>query len=47
MNKLEAADVEVYLDSRLVISQVRGSFEAKDSRMVEYLRLVSQMMGKF
>lgn len=47
VNKLEAADVEVYLDSRLVVSQVRGSFEAKDSRMVEYLRLVSQMMCEF
>lgn len=40
-------NVEIYLDSRLVVNQVDGSFEAKDSRMVEYLRLVGQLMGKF
>ena len=28
---LGVADLEVYLDSRLVVSQVEGSFEAKDS----------------
>ena len=26
-------DVEIYLDSRLVVNQVQGSFEARDSRM--------------
>lgn len=45
--KLEATDVGIYLDSRLVVNQVDGSFEAKDSWMVEYLRLVGQLMGKF
>lgn len=30
-----------------MVSQVEGSFEAKDSWMVKYLRLVNQMMGKF
>ena len=45
--KLEAKDVEIYLDSRLVVSQVDESFEAKDFRMVEYLKLVGQLMGKF
>lgn len=40
LQKLEAADLEIYSDSRLVVSQVVGSFEAKDSQMVEYLRLV-------
>ena len=39
--------MEIYSDSWLVVSRVKGSFEAKDSRMVEYLRLVGQMMGKF
>ena len=45
--KLEATDVEIYSDSWLVVSQVDGSFEAKDSQMVEYLRLVGQIMSKF
>lgn len=37
--KLKAADLEIYSDSQLVVSQVNGIFEAKDSQMVEYLRL--------
>ena len=45
--KLEAMDVEIYSDSWLVVNQVDGNFEAKDFRMVEYLRLVGQLMGKF
>ena len=35
-----AQEVEVYSDSRLVVNQVQGSFEARDSRMKEYLRVV-------
>ena len=42
-----ARDVEVYSNSRLVVNQVQGSFEARDSRMKEYLRVVKQVMGKF
>ena len=38
--KLEVANVKIYSDSRLVVNQVNGSFEAKDSPMVEYLKLV-------
>lgn len=30
-----------------MVSQVEGSFETKNSQMVEYLRLVSQKMSKF
>lgn len=37
----------IYLESQLVVSQVDGSFKAKDSRMVEYLRLVGHMISKF
>ena len=44
---LEVADLEIYSDSRLVVSQVEGSFEAKDSRMTDYLRLVNQLKSKF
>ena len=32
-----AWDVEIYSDSRLVVSQVQGSFEVWDSRMKKYL----------
>ena len=42
-----ARDVEIYLDSQLVVNQVQGSFEARDSRMKEYLRVVKKVMGKF
>ena len=34
-----ARDIEVYSDSRLVINQVQGSFEARDYRMNEYLKV--------
>ena len=44
---INARDVEIYSDSRLVVSQVQGSFEARDSRMKEYLQLVKQVMSKF
>ena len=42
-----AQEVEVYLDSWLVVSQVQGSFEARDSRMKDYLRVVRQVMSQF
>ena len=32
-----ARDVEIYLDSRLVVNQVQDSFEAQVFRMKEYL----------
>ena len=32
-----AQEVEIYLDSRLVVGQVHGSFEARDPQMKEYL----------
>ena len=34
---LGAKEVKIYSDSRLVVNQAQGSFEAKDSRMMEYL----------
>ena len=39
--------MEVYLDSRLVVNQVQGSFEVRDSRMKEYLKVVKLIMAKF
>ena len=44
---ISAREVEVHSDSRLVVSQVQGSFEARDSRMKEYLRVVKQVMSQF
>ena len=32
--------VELYLDSRLIVSQVNGDFEARDERMQRYLAKV-------
>ena len=40
-------DMVVYLDSRLIVNQVEGSFEAKDPWMIDYLRLVKQTMSLF
>ena len=42
-----AQDIEAYSDSRLVVNQVQGNFEACDSRMKEYLQVVKRVMGKF
>ena len=39
--------MKVYSDSRLVVNQVQGSFEARDSRVKEYLRVAKQIMAKF
>ncbi|XP_075663001.1 uncharacterized protein LOC142632499 [Castanea sativa] len=44
---LGARDVEVYSDSQLVINQVQGNFEAKDVRMMEYLKLVKHTINQF
>ena len=42
-----AQDMEIYSDSRLVVCQVQGNFEAQDFRMKEYLQAVKQIMGEF
>ena len=42
-----AWEVEICLDSQLVVSQVQRSFEAQDSRMKEYLWVVKQVMSQF
>ena len=44
---LGAREVEVYSDSRLVVNQVQGSFEAKDPRMINYLQLVMHIINQF
>ena len=37
--KLGVEELEIFSDSRLVVSQVEGSFEVRDSRMPQYLKL--------
>ena len=39
MKKLRAEEVEMFLNSRLVVSQIDGSFKAKDHHMSYYLKL--------
>ena len=39
--------MRAFSDSRLVVGQVRGDLEARDSRMLEYLCLVRNMQEKF
>ena len=34
-------------DSQLVIGQVRGDFEAKETRMQKYVKLVNQLVSTF
>ena len=47
VSDLGAKEVEICPDSRLVVNQVQGSFEAKDPRMMEYLQLVKQIVNCF
>ena len=39
--------VEIYSDSRLVVSQVKGELEARDVRMQEYLNQVRHLQLSF
>ena len=39
--------IKLFSDSRLVVDQVRGEFEAKDERMQGYLSQVKCMQSKF
>ena len=41
---LGAKDVEIYSDSRLVVYQITGDFEARDSRMKAYISAAKQIM---
>nr|XP_023885168.1 uncharacterized protein LOC111997322 [Quercus suber] len=45
--KLGARSVEIHSDSRLVVSQIQGSFEARDPRMKAYLCTTKMIISKF
>nr|XP_023875558.1 uncharacterized protein LOC111988035 [Quercus suber] len=43
--EMGAREVEIHSDSRLVVSQEQGTFDARDPRMKAYLRLVREAMN--
>ena len=47
VQKMGGKAVRAFSDSRLVVGQVRGDLEARDSRMLEYLCLVRNIQEKF
>ena len=47
VQKMRGKAVRVFLDSKLVVGQVRGDLEARDSRMQEYLGQVRSIQEKF
>ena len=47
VQKMGGKAVRVFSDSKLVVGQVRGDLEARDSRMQEYLGQVRSIQEKF
>ena len=44
---LGAQNILLRSDSQLVIGQVKGDFEAKETRMQKYLKLMNQLVSNF
>ena len=47
VQKMGGKAVKVFSDSKLVVCQVRGDLEARDSRMQEYLCQIKSVQEKF
>ena len=47
VQRMGGKSLKLFSDSRLVVSQVKGEFEAKDERMQGYLSQVKCMQSKF
>ena len=47
VHKIEGKSVTIFLDSRLVVGQVKNELEAKDERMRGYLTRVQQLQRSF
>ncbi|XP_030939533.1 G-type lectin S-receptor-like serine/threonine-protein kinase At1g11410 [Quercus lobata] len=47
VQKLSVEEVEVFSDSKLVVSQIEGSFETKDAHMQQYLKLFRALQATF
>ena len=44
---LGAKEVEMFSDSRLVVSKTEGSFEVRDHRMSQYLKMFESLQADF
>ena len=44
---LGAKNISLRSDSQLIMGQVRGDFEAKETRMQKYLKLTNQLISNF
>ena len=44
---LGAKNISLRSDSHLIVGQVRGDFEAKETRMQKYLKLMNQLVSNF
>ena len=47
VQRMSEKSVKVFTDSRLVVGQVKGEFEAKDERMQGYLSQVKCLQSEF
>ena len=47
VQRMGGKSIKLFSDSRLVVSQIRGEFEAKDERMQGYLNQVKCLQSKF
>jgi len=47
VQQLRAEEVKVFSNSKLVVSQIEGNFEAMDSRMQQYLKLYGALQAGF
>ncbi|GJY35548.1 reverse transcriptase domain-containing protein [Tanacetum coccineum] len=46
-NEMQVKDIHAFVDSKLVASQVEGSYEAKGERMIKYREKVLELAGVF
>ena len=47
VQRMRGKSIKLFLDSRLVVGQVKGEFEAKDERMQGYFSQVKCLQSKF
>ena len=47
VQRMGGKSIKLFSDSRLIVRQVKGQFEAKDERMQGYLSQVKSMQSKF
>ena len=44
---LDVAKIDIRCDSRLIVSQIKGEFEAKEDRMIKYLSVTKTILAYF